>query len=87
MHAPNQQEHDKTLETVLNVLQEKAITLNREKCHYAKIGIYDLVTISEPLRKLTHKNAVFKWGQAEQDSFDQLKKCLANANTLGYYDN
>ena len=42
--------------------------------------------ILEPLRKLTNKNAVFKWGQAEQDSFVQLKKCLSNAKTLGYYD-
>ena len=48
--------------------------------------IPDLATISEPLRKLTHKNAIFKWGQAEQDSFDQLKKCLANAKQIGYYD-
>ena len=30
--------------------------------------IPDLATISEPLRKLTHKNAVFKWGLAEQKS-------------------
>ena len=134
VHAPNQQEHDKRLEKVLNVLQEKGITLNREKCQFnmpklefmgmvlsecgvgpseAKVSavmnareptsvsevrswlglvqynarfIPDLATISEPLRKLTHKNAIFKWGQAEQDSFDQLKKCLANAKTLGYYD-
>ena len=42
--------------------------------------------ITKTLQKLTHKNAVFKGGQAEQDSFDQLKKCLANLKTLGYYD-
>ena len=42
--------------------------------------------MSEPPWKLKHKNAVFKWGQAEQHSFDQFKKCLANAETLGYYD-
>ena len=34
MHAPNQQEHDERLEKVLNVLQEKGITLNREKCQF-----------------------------------------------------
>ena len=46
----------------------------------------DLATISAPLRQLTHKNAIFKWGHAEQNAFDQLKKCLAYAETLGYYD-
>ena len=34
----------------------------------------------------THKNEVFKWGQAEQNPFDQLKTCLANAEILDYYD-
>ena len=29
---------------------------------------------------------ILKWCQAEQNSFDQLKKCLANVKTLGYYD-
>ena len=48
--------------------------------------INDLATISAPSRQLTHKNAIFKWGHAEQSSFDQLKKCLANAEILGYYD-
>ena len=133
VHAPNQQEHDKRLEKVLNVLQEKGITLNREKYRFnmpklefmgkvsecgvgpseAKVSavmnareptsisevhswlvlaqydtrfIPDLGTISEQLRKLKHKNAIFKWCQAEQDSFDQLKKCLVNAKTLGSYD-
>ena len=123
VHALNQQEDDKRLEKVLNVLQEKGITLNREKYLFnmpklefmgmvlsecgvgpseAKVSavmnsreptsvsevrswlglvqyndrfIPDLATISEPSRKLTHKNSVFKWGQAEQDLFDQLKKC------------
>ena len=32
MHAPNPEEHDKRLDKMLNVLQEKGITLNREKC-------------------------------------------------------
>ena len=134
VHAPNQEEHDKRLQKLLSVLQEKGITLNREKCEFsmpklefmglvlsergvgpseAKVSavmnarepmsvsevrswlglvqynarfIPDLATVSEPLRKLTHQNAMFKWGQAEQKSFDQLKKCLANAETLGYYD-
>ncbi|MCG8032586.1 MAG: aspartyl protease family protein, partial [Candidatus Thiodiazotropha taylori] len=134
VHAPNQQEHDKRLEKVLSVLQEKGITLNRKKCEFnmpklefmghvlsesgvgpseAKVSavlnareprsisevrswlglvqynarfIPDLATISAPLRELTHKNAIFKWGQAEQNSFDRLKKCLASAGTLAYYD-
>ncbi|CAG2193248.1 unnamed protein product [Mytilus edulis] len=39
-----------------------------------------------PLRALTRKDATFTWGKDEQRSFDELKRRLANAETLGYYD-
>ena len=134
IHTATQKEHDERLEKVLALLQQKGITLNREKCQFnmlklefmghvlsghgvgptkAKVNavvnarkptfasevrsflglvqysarfINDLATISAPLRQLTHKNAIFQRGHAEHNSFDQLKKYLANAATLGYYD-
>ncbi|CAC5404852.1 unnamed protein product [Mytilus coruscus] len=134
VHASNQVEHDKCVENVVRVLQDKGITLNNDKCefnmskvvfmghvlsgrgigpadvkvqavveardprtsaevrsflglvNYSARFISDLATISAPLRALTRKNATFTWGKDEQRSFDELKRRLANAETLGYYD-
>jgi hypothetical protein len=54
--------------------------------NYSARFIPDLSIVSAPLRELTRKNAVFRWGKSEQESFDELKKRLASAETLGYYD-
>ncbi|MCG8113621.1 MAG: RNase H-like domain-containing protein, partial [Candidatus Thiodiazotropha taylori] len=74
---------------VLNAREPRSISEVRSwlgLVQYNARFIPDLATISAPLRELTHKNAIFKWGQAEQNSFDRLKKCLASAGTLAYYD-
>lgn len=134
VHASTQEEHDKCLENVVRVLQEKGITLNDKKCefnlskvvfmghvlsdrgigpadikvkavveareprtsaevrsflglvNYSARFIPDLATISAPLRALTRKHVIFTWGKEEKMSFNELKRCLANAETLGYYD-
>jgi len=39
-------------------------------------------TIAGPLYVLTHKNVEFKCGQAQQDSFNQLKQLLIHAPVL-----
>ena len=54
--------------------------------NYSARFIPDLATISAPLRELTKKNAIFQWGKKEQQSFDELKLRLSNAETLAYYD-
>jgi hypothetical protein len=54
--------------------------------NYSARFIPDLSIVSAPLREPTRKNAVFRWGKSEQESFDELKKRLASAETLGYYD-
>jgi len=54
--------------------------------NYSTRFIPDLATVSAPLRELTRKNSAFRWGKSEQESFDELKKRLASAETLGYYD-
>ena len=38
------------------------------------------------MRQLTRKNEIFRWGKSEQESFVELKRRLADAETLGYYD-
>ena len=48
--------------------------------------IPDLSTVSSPLRQLTKNGEPFVWDQEEQQSFDKLKKRLASAEILGYFD-
>ena len=48
--------------------------------------IPDLSTVSAPLRRLTKNGEPFVWDQEEQQSFDELKKRLASAEILGYFD-
>ena len=48
--------------------------------------IQDLATVSAPLRQLTKSGEPFVWGPEQQQSFDELKKRLSSAETLGYFD-
>ena len=47
--------------------------------------IPDLATVSAPLRQLTKSGESFVWGPEQQQSFDELKKRLSSAETLGYF--
>ena len=134
VHGVTQEQHDECLKNVLNVLREKGLTLNREKCEFnmseivfmgnvvsehgvgpteSKVQdvldartpqnasevrsflglvnfnaryIPDLATISEPLRRLTRKNVKFHWELEQEKSFEELKRRLTSAETLGFYD-
>ena len=48
--------------------------------------IPDLATVSVPLRQLTKNGEPFVWGPEQQQSFDELRKRLPNADTLGYFE-
>ena len=48
--------------------------------------IPDLSTVAEPLRKFTRQGVPFKWGRKEEESFNELKRRLANSETLGYFN-
>jgi transposase InsO family protein len=48
--------------------------------------IPNLADISEPLRRLTKKDAVFTFGKDQLDSFNKLKEVLSNHTTLGFFD-
>lgn len=54
--------------------------------NYSARFIPDLATVSEPLRRLTRKGEKFKWEEEQEQAFNELKKRLTNATTLGYYD-
>ena len=47
--------------------------------------IPDLATVSAPLRQLTKNGEPVVWGPDQQQSFDELKKRLSSAETLGYF--
>ncbi|MCG8032064.1 MAG: RNA-directed DNA polymerase, partial [Candidatus Thiodiazotropha taylori] len=53
---------------------------------YSSRYIPNFSTVSEPLRRLLKQNEPFIWGEEQRASFDKLKRLLANADTLGYYD-
>ena len=48
--------------------------------------IPDLSTVSAPLRQLTKNGEPFVWDQEEQQLYFELKKRLASAEILGYFD-
>ena len=48
--------------------------------------IPNFASIAEPLRRLTKKGTKFVFGPEQRASFNELKKTLANAETLGYFD-
>lgn len=54
--------------------------------NYVGKFIPNLATISEPLRKLTKKDAHFMWQKEQQVAFDVLKQKLTDDLVLGYYD-
>ena len=54
--------------------------------NYCGRFIPNLATISEPLRRLTKAGTPFVFGKEQKEAFDQLKKRLSSAETLGYFD-
>lgn len=54
--------------------------------NYSARFIPNLATINEPLRKLTKKGQPFVWGSEQEESFERLRGCLSDTETLGYFD-
>ncbi len=48
--------------------------------------IPNLATTAEPLRKLTRKEEGFEFGPEQKEAFRKLKRCLVEAETLGFFD-
>ncbi|XP_044180892.1 uncharacterized protein K02A2.6-like [Acropora millepora] len=48
--------------------------------------ISDLATKAEPLRRLTQKNAPFKWEEDQEKAFQELKNSLTDVDTLAYFN-
>ncbi|XP_048774395.2 uncharacterized protein K02A2.6-like [Ostrea edulis] len=54
--------------------------------NYCGRFIPNFSTIAAPLRELTRKSTHWRWTQKHQDAFDMLKKALASAEALAYYN-
>ena len=48
--------------------------------------IPDFATVAEPLRRLTKKGVHFEFGEEQKNAFNELKRRLSSAETLGYFD-
>ena len=53
--------------------------------NFSERYIPNLATKTEPLRKLTKKNAKFEWTNKEENCFNDLKKSLTNEPVLGHF--
>ncbi len=48
--------------------------------------IPNFADITEPLRRLTHKNTVFKWEKEQSQAFKKLKEVLTDSPVMTYFD-
>ena len=48
--------------------------------------IPNLATVAEPLRAISRKGVPFVWSSEQETSFQELKKQLASAPVLAYFD-
>ena len=54
--------------------------------NYSAQFIEDFATISEPLRKLTCKDAKFEWGTEQKKAYETLKATLLRSPVMSYFD-
>ena len=54
--------------------------------NYKARFIPSFATVAEPLRRLTKEGELFEFGPEQQTALKELKKRLAHAETLGYFD-
>eukprot|EP00794_Sanderia_malayensis_P006446 gene6446-biopygen4771 len=53
---------------------------------YCSKFIENYASITEPLRRLTHKNAKFEWGEDQEKTFETLKNTLQSQPVMAYFD-
>ena len=55
-------------------------------CQYLTKFTPELASLSEPLRFLTRKNAIFEWTQQHTRAFDRIKQTLTKEQELAHFD-
>jgi len=53
---------------------------------YLSKFLVDLSQICEPIRRLTHKNVPWSWGNEQNDALEKIKKAVTSAPVLKYFD-
>ena len=53
---------------------------------YVARFIPDFASRTEPLRRLTRKDAPWEWTQQEQDAFDNIKEALTSTQVMAYFN-
>ena len=46
----------------------------------------DLSNMCEPIRRLTHKDAKWSWGKAQEEAFEAVKRSVSSTPVLKYFD-
>ena len=77
---------DVKVKAVVEAREPKNAAEASQLVNFTERFIPDLSTVSAPLHKLTKNAEPFVWEEEQQQSFDELKKQLASAETLGYFD-
>ena len=54
--------------------------------NYSSQYIHDYATVTEPLRRLTHKDEQFIWGKEQEDAYQKLKNALLSSPVMSYFD-
>ena len=54
--------------------------------NYSSQYNYDYATITEPLRRLTHKDEKFIWGTKQEEAYQKLKTALLSSPVTSYFD-
>ena len=47
--------------------------------------IPNFASVTAPLRKLTHKDQEWAWGEKENEALEKLKHAIGKSKTLGYF--
>ena len=58
----------------------------RGMSNYSSQYIHDYATVTEPLRRLTHKNENFIWGPELEKAYQKLKTALLSSPVMSYFD-
>ena len=54
--------------------------------NYSSQYIRDYATLTEPLRRLTHKDTQFVWGAAQEEAYQTLTTALLSSPVISYFD-
>ena len=77
------------VESITSALPQKTTSAVRSflgMATYCAKFIPNFSDVSEPLRKLTKKNAPFLWSEEQQQSFNTIKGLLTSAKVMAYFD-